>query len=242
MKRFWLAAIVALFVVSSASAQVVTGPATAGTTIKGNPIGIGMKDGSGNIEWWLGGATGIGAVNIAQVNGVTTTMGNGVAGTGVQRVTIASDSTGIIGVSNAAVVLQASGTITSPGTVTGTAVTGLGFYKQIQVVLAVTAAALAVDDTMDVYIDTSPDGGTTWYNAIHFPQVLGNGGVKSFFATLDPAGAAGTACVNTTSDAAVNTVRPSIFTDRLRVRTVNVDGVVPGAESFTFSVKAYAKS
>lgn len=32
-------------------------------------------------------------VNVAQINGVATTMGNGVAGTGVQRVTIASDST-----------------------------------------------------------------------------------------------------------------------------------------------------
>lgn len=37
------------------------------------------------------------AVNIAQINGVTTTMGNGVSGTGVQRVTIASDSTGVVG-------------------------------------------------------------------------------------------------------------------------------------------------
>lgn len=34
------------------------------------------------------------SVNVAQINGVTTTMGNGASGTGVQRVTIASDSTG----------------------------------------------------------------------------------------------------------------------------------------------------
>lgn len=34
------------------------------------------------------------SVNVAQINGVTTTMGNGISGTGVQRVTIASDSTG----------------------------------------------------------------------------------------------------------------------------------------------------
>lgn len=33
------------------------------------------------------------SVNVAQMNGVTTTMGNGVAGTGVQRVAIASDNT-----------------------------------------------------------------------------------------------------------------------------------------------------
>jgi hypothetical protein len=33
------------------------------------------------------------SVNVAQMNGVTTTMGNGVSGTGVQRVAIASDNT-----------------------------------------------------------------------------------------------------------------------------------------------------
>lgn len=36
------------------------------------------------------------SVNVAQMNGVATTMGNGASGTGVQRVTIASDSTGVI--------------------------------------------------------------------------------------------------------------------------------------------------
>jgi hypothetical protein len=94
---------------------------------------------------------------------------------------------------------------------------------------------------MDVYIDSSFDG-TTWFNVVHFPQILGNGGAKKYMATLDPAGAAGTACINITSDAAVNTVRPSMFGDRLRVRTVNVDGAVPGAESFAFSVTAFAKA
>lgn len=34
------------------------------------------------------------SVNVAQINGVAPSMGNGVSGTGVQRVTIASDSTG----------------------------------------------------------------------------------------------------------------------------------------------------
>lgn len=36
------------------------------------------------------------AVNVAQINGVTPLMGNGVSGTGAQRVTIANDSTGIL--------------------------------------------------------------------------------------------------------------------------------------------------
>jgi len=37
------------------------------------------------------------SVNVAQINGVATTMGNGASGTGVQRVTIANDSTGVVG-------------------------------------------------------------------------------------------------------------------------------------------------
>lgn len=53
------------------------------------------------------------AVNVAQINGVTTTMGNGVSGTGVQRVTIASDSTGQVNVANG------STTDTDDGTVAG---------------------------------------------------------------------------------------------------------------------------
>ncbi len=39
-------------------------------------------------------------VNVAQMNGVAVTMGNGVSGTGVQRVTIASDSTGQVAVAS----------------------------------------------------------------------------------------------------------------------------------------------
>lgn len=42
-------------------------------------------------------------VNVAQMNGAAVTMGNGVSGTGVQRVTIASDSTGNIATINTSV-------------------------------------------------------------------------------------------------------------------------------------------
>ena len=44
----------------------------------------------------IGALTANQSVNVAQINGVTTSMGNGASGTGVQRVTIANDSTGII--------------------------------------------------------------------------------------------------------------------------------------------------
>lgn len=41
------------------------------------------------------------STNVAQINAVTVSTGNGVSGTGVQRVTIASDSTGVVGSSTA---------------------------------------------------------------------------------------------------------------------------------------------
>jgi len=52
------------------------------------------------------------SVNVAQMNGVATTMGNGVSGTGVQRVTIASDSTGQI-TANAGTNLNTSALLTT---------------------------------------------------------------------------------------------------------------------------------
>ncbi len=55
----------------------------------------------------IGALTANQSVNVAQMNGVNVTMGNGVAGTGVQRVTLASDSTGNI---------ATIGTSVTPGT------------------------------------------------------------------------------------------------------------------------------
>jgi hypothetical protein len=45
--------------------------------------------------------------------------------------------------------------------------------------LKVTAAAAAVGDTLDVWLQHSWDDGTTWDDFIHFTQVLGNGGAKT---------------------------------------------------------------
>jgi hypothetical protein len=55
----------------------------------------------------IGALTANQSVNVAQMNGVATTMGNGASGTGVQRVTLASDSTGNI---------ATIGTSVTPGT------------------------------------------------------------------------------------------------------------------------------
>jgi len=49
--------------------------------------------------------------------------------------------------------------------------------------LAVSAAATDVGDTLDVFIQHTVDGGTTWDDFVHFTQVLGNGGAKKFLAS-----------------------------------------------------------
>lgn len=49
--------------------------------------------------------------------------------------------------------------------------------------LNVTVASTDAGDTLDVYVQSSPDDGTTWDDFVHFTQVLGNGGAKKFVAT-----------------------------------------------------------
>lgn len=82
------------------NAKMVTGTDIGDVTIN-NASGasaVNIQDGGNTIT--VDGTVSItanSAVNVAQMNGTAVTMGNGVSGTGVQRVTIASDSTGVVG-------------------------------------------------------------------------------------------------------------------------------------------------
>lgn len=58
--------------------------------------------------------------------------------------------------------------------------------------LAVTGPGTAVGDTLDVYVQSSPDG-AVWDDFVHFTQVLGNGGSKTFLAEWTRAVSAATA-------------------------------------------------
>ena len=131
--------------------------------------------------------------------------------------------------------LKASGAVAA-GSVTGDAVKLQKVYQQATIVLNVTAAATEVDDTLDIYLDTSYDGGTTWVNIAHFTQVLGNGGAKEFAANIinkNPA-----AEIDVAADAAAGTIRALALGDRIRYRSVAVDagGV---AAAFTFGLVAF---
>lgn len=110
-------------------------------------------------------------------------------------------------------------------------------FRTAVFVLDVTAAATAAGDTLDVYVDTSVDG-VTWINAVHFTQVLGNGGAKRELAKLtsealvDPDNV-----LAISSDAAVTVVRNVGVMPYLRHRSVLVDSTTDDA-SFTYSLVA----
>jgi hypothetical protein len=101
-----------------------------------------------------------------------------------------------------------------------------------------TAKGTDVGDTCDVYVDVSPDGGTTFINAVHFTQALGNGTDAATEYAVLYANTPGTAIVVATADAASTAVRPTLFGNALRARWTIVDSGTDDA-SFTFSVKAY---
>lgn len=116
----------ALGAAGTASTDVITVQGIAGMT----PLLATVSDGSGALNVIVDSGTltavtsitdpvTIGAfpdnepINVAQMNGTAVTMGNGASGTGVQRVTLANDSTGVLAtVSNVATI----GTSVTPGT------------------------------------------------------------------------------------------------------------------------------
>jgi hypothetical protein len=110
-----------------------------------------------------------------------------------------------------------------------------GAPERMMAVVDVTAAATAAGDILDVMVDISPDGGTTWINAARFTRVLGNGGAKRFFALLDT-GSPGTSVIDASADCAAGAVRPTASGDAVRVRHTITSASAP---SFTYSCKLY---
>lgn len=133
--------------------------------------------------------------------------------------------------------LFASTLTSGASTVTGTGKTFNNAWREATIFLNVTAAAAGVGDTFDGFVDTSPDGGTTWYNIGHFTQVLGNGGAKQFVMSLRADNPGTSAVVAVTADAAAGATRQFGINDRLRGRYTTAGGTAV----FTFSMLAYLK-
>ena len=113
-------------------------------------------------------------------------------------------------------------------------------YREMILQLDVTAAATDVGDTLDVYVDMAIDGGLKWCNIVHFTQVLGNGGAKTFHAIIKNDNPGASAVFATTSDAAAGATRQVGFGNNLRYRAVTVDAGTANV-SFTFTLKAFLK-
>lgn len=112
-----------------------------------------------------------------------------------------------------------------------------GNFSQATYVLDVTALATETGDKLDVYIDVSPDG-STWFNAVHFTQLDGDGSATTEHA-LVTLGTQASAPVNVTSDAAEATVRNLGFYPYIRYRGAITQATTNGNEAFTYSVMAY---
>ena len=104
--------------------------------------------------------------------------------------------------------------------------------------LNVTAEATEVGDTLDVYIQHSVDGGTTWDDFVHFTQVLGNGGAKKFIARWNGIGAAPESELGAPQDGAMSAgVLQQPVGSAWRVKWAITDAGTDNA-SFTFGVEA----
>lgn len=136
--------------------------------------------------------------------------------------------------------LRSSATVATAKTDTGTALKMQRVFTEALILLDVTAAATDANDTLDVYIDVSPDGGTTWVNVGHFTQVLGNGGAKKFVMALRSDNPGASAVFDVTSNASAGATRQIGIADRIRYRGVTVDPTGSNL-SFTYSVTAFLK-
>lgn len=90
----------------------------------------------------------------------------------------------------------------------------------------------ATGGTLDVYIQTSPDGGPSWYDAVHFPQLAAGAAAVKYRAPVSLFTNSVTPIVvgkNLTPSIAVNTVLNGAFGDRCRLVMVAGAGTSQGA-------------
>lgn len=113
----------------------------------------------------------------------------------------------------------------------------LGHYgcRELFALLDVTAAATDTGDTLDIFIDGSPDG-TTYYNVIHFTQILGDSSAAKYFAL---SGALAAAEENVTSDVSAGAAGRAFFGRYIRVRHTLVDA--DANAEFTYSLQVIAR-
>jgi hypothetical protein len=105
--------------------------------------------------------------------------------------------------------------------------------------LNVTNADTDANDTLNVYIQESPDGGTTWNDIISFNQIIGTDSAVKKLAIINAEGGAETE-IATVQDAALaaGSVRQGPICPMIRPKWVIVDGGSDADQTFTFSITA----
>ena len=186
-----------------------TGNGVSGTGVQRVTL---ASDSTGQVALAAGSAT-IGALtanqstNTAQINGVAPTMGNGISGTGVQRVTLASDSTGQVTLAAGAATIGAltanqsvnAAQINGVAPLMGNGITGTGSQR---VTVASDNTAFAVNATLQTGANTI--GALTANQSVNVAQVAGTatstgvgatgaGVQRVVLATNDPCGSSGIA-------------------------------------------------
>ena len=118
------------------------------------------------------------------------------------------------------------------GTVVGTTITGLDAFKSLFIYAALTGPT---GGTLDVYLQVSPDRGTTWVDYAHYVQIAAGAAVaKKVFTvsrygqqtTVTATGAGTTASPGVAL--AANTVVGGEFGDRMRLISVTGVGASAG--------------
>ena len=130
--------------------------------------------------------------------------------------------------------IRASAATAAPGTTT-VVVGSLDRIRQAMFFLDLTAAATDAADTLNVYLQKSPDGGTTWTDFVHFTEMLGNGGAKNFLAEWSDTPTPETE-LGAVQDGAIaaGVVQGGCIGDRIRIKEVMVDADADA--SFTWSL------
>ena len=125
-------------------------------------------------------------------------------------------------------------------TVAGDTFTGLGDFDAIAVVANLIGAT---GGTLDVYLQTSHDGGTTWYDWAHFPQLAAAAGAIKYRFSVPSAGDFGPTVIGagTSPALAANTVVGGVWGDRMRALYVAGASTSAGA-AITIDILAYKRA
>ena len=121
----------------------------------------------------------------------------------------------------------------------GTEVAGLQDFTKATVLLTVAAKTMDASTTMDVYVQYSPDGGTTWDDIAHFAQLTNAAVGDGTYVMYLNHGTAGVADRVTDDGATItaNSVRNISWCDRMRVK---YDGAnFAGTDTVTLTVTAF---